>query len=743
MADERYSLELSGCAPIPLAHYLKALGILRLVSEQVDKQVGDQAQGWWEGDTFFLRSSLDRDGLVEFFQERYAPTPLVGPWGARSGFFAAASEKTAREALEAIAETDSGRLAGFRLAIRSVHLLLKQLGLQTKAENDEEKLCLLKACRAYLPDELLQWLDTTYVLLNGDRAFPPLLGTGGNEGSGSYMSGFAQQVVAVLIDRTWDDALLSSVFADPQSGTTGSQAPGHFSPEATGGPNAGSGFDGSVGMNPWDYLLALEGSLLFAASCAKKLESHGDGSLAYPFCVRPVGAGYGSASMSDATVARAEMWFPLWERPASYSELMAFLSEGRAVVNRRPARDGIDFARAVAATGIDRGVKAFERYGFHQRNGLSYFAVPLGRFAVREDPAVEELLTPIDRWLDRFRPAASSKNAPGRAGRALRQLEAAIFELCQRGEPTHVQNVLISLGQAEAAVAISPKLRDPKEKGNVSPVPQLSPQWLSKAYLVGSKNVEFRLAAALAGIGYGKEDKLGPFRRHVEPVDPKALHKWSESADDPGLVWGGGDLIRNMLAVLNRRMIDAVRCGKQSGDDELLFPGEGRCHTSLADIAAFIDGHVDDRRIESLLRGLILVNWRQDLPLIRGPAEPTPDAAYALLKLCHLPHKIAGKAVRLTPAITRRASSGDLVEATRLAARRLAASGFPPAVKVIHGCGERARRIAAALLFPVWHKETVKKCDVTRLMDLVLPVEDRSESAGDPAEAADITSAAV
>lgn len=738
MAAKRHSLKLSGCAPIPLAHYLKALGVLRLVSEQVDHQ----AQGWWEGDTFILRSSLDRDGLVEFLLERYSPTPLVGPWGARSGFFAAASERTAREALEAIAETDSERLAGFRQAIQSVRLVLKQLGLETKAENDEEKLRLLKACRAYLPDELLPWLDTTYVLLNGDRAFPPLLGTGGNEGSGSYMSGFAQQVVAVLIDRTWDDALLSSVFAEPQSGTTGSQAPGHFSPEATGGPNAGSGFDGSVEMNPWDYLLALEGSLLFAASCAKKLESHGAGSLAYPFCVRPVGTGYGSASMSDASVARAEMWLPLWERPTSYSELMAFLSEGRAVVNRRSARDGIDFARAVAATGIDRGVTAFERYGFHQRNGLSYFAVPLGRFSVREDPGVEELLAPIDGWLDRFRRAASPKTAPGRAGRALRQLEAAIFELCQRGGERHVQDLLIALGQAEAAVAISPKLRDPKEKGNVSPVPQLSPQWLSKTHLVGSKNVEFRLAAALASIGYDKGDKVGPFRRHVEPIDPKTWHwprpQWSDSADDPGLVWGGGDLVRNMLAVLNRRMIDAVRHGKQSGDDELLFPGEGRCHASLADIAAFIDGRVDDRRIESLLRGLILVNWSKRLPLIRGPAEPMPDAAYALLKLCHLPHEIAGKAVRLTPAITRRTASGDLTEATRLAARRLTASGFPPAVDVIHGCGERARRIAAALLFPVWHKETADKTDVTRLMDLVLRAEDRSESAGGLAEAADV-----
>ena len=40
--------QLDGCAPAPLAHYLKALGILRLVAEQADRD----ARGWWDGDRF-------------------------------------------------------------------------------------------------------------------------------------------------------------------------------------------------------------------------------------------------------------------------------------------------------------------------------------------------------------------------------------------------------------------------------------------------------------------------------------------------------------------------------------------------------------------------------------------------------------------------------------------------------------------------------------------------------------------
>lgn len=747
MGDERYAIELFGCAPIPLAHYLKALGILRLVSEQVDRQ----AKGWWKGNTFFLRSSLDREGLVEFFLEQYEPTPLVTPWNGGSGFFASDNQ----EALLAILHGKAHRLESYREIIRLCQSLLASMSLETKPDA-KSKADLLLLCRNRFPDAALRWLDAAYVLTEEGPKYPPLLGTGGNDGRLEFINNYIQRLCGLMNPDTGEavvtgyDAVSESVF-----GTIGhqqSKSPiGQFDPGGAGGANATSGYEAASSINSWDYVLILEGALVFASATVKRLERAEMGALAYPFCVQSTGVGYGSADESDESASRNEMWFPLWDAPTCLGELTSLLAEGRVEKRGRRAHNGVDFARAIASLGIDRGIQSFERYGFQQRNGLAYFAVPLGRFSVRADPGVEELLAPIDGWLDRFRRVASSKNAPTRAGRALRQLEAAILEVCRRGGKRHVQNVLIALGQAEAAVAISPKLRNAREKSSISPVPQLSSQWLSETY-IGPEDVEFRLAASLASIGYHKEDKAGPFRRHLEPIDPNSWHsswpRWNESADDPSLVWGGGNLVQNLIAVLDRRMVDAVRHGRQVGDDELLFPGNGRCHASLGDIAAFIDGRVDDRRIELLLRGLILANWHDRsisdaIRQIRGPREPMPDAAYALLKLCHLPHKVASEAVRLTPAITRRATSGDLTEATRLAARRLTASGLPTAVNVVHGRGERARRTAAALLFPVWHTETASKTDVTRLMDLVLRMDRRSESAENLAEAADSTSAAV
>ncbi|MGE3669779.1 MAG: type I-U CRISPR-associated protein Csx17, partial [Polyangiaceae bacterium] len=69
-------IRLPGCRPIPLAHYLKALGVLRLVGVQAVPDV----LGHWRGEEFHLVSSLDERQLVEFFLQRYSPSPLVAPW---------------------------------------------------------------------------------------------------------------------------------------------------------------------------------------------------------------------------------------------------------------------------------------------------------------------------------------------------------------------------------------------------------------------------------------------------------------------------------------------------------------------------------------------------------------------------------------------------------------------------------------------------------------------------------------
>lgn len=141
--------------------------------------------------------------------------------------------------------------------------------------------------------------------------------------------------------------LAGALFGDPVSGLI-SSAIGQFSPGNAGGPNASTGFEASSLINPWDFILMLERAVLFAASATRRLESMDEGQLSYPFTVRPTGGGSGTVSTADEGNARAEIWMPLWERALSIAELRVLLAEGRVTLGRHPARDGLDFARAVA-----------------------------------------------------------------------------------------------------------------------------------------------------------------------------------------------------------------------------------------------------------------------------------------------------------------------------------------------------------------------------------------------------------
>ena len=126
--------QLDGCAPAPLAHYLKAIGILRLVSEQVDSE----ARGWWDGDNFHLTTKLSREKLEAFFLCDYLPTPIFNPWGARSGFYDGGAEKSARESLKEIERSTSPRLEPFRTTIRTVRSIITDTTGGSKP-SDKEK----------------------------------------------------------------------------------------------------------------------------------------------------------------------------------------------------------------------------------------------------------------------------------------------------------------------------------------------------------------------------------------------------------------------------------------------------------------------------------------------------------------------------------------------------------------------------------------------------------------------------
>lgn len=702
VAGHRNIITLQGCTPTPLAHYLKALGVLRLLAEQADVHV----RGAWIDDEFVLTTGLSKESIVEFFLHQYVPSPIVAPWNNASGFY-----KTQKINIVNAANSKTTRLEGYRDIIELALQVLRRLKIAEEAPKDTGKDELLLACRAVFPNNVLQWLDSVYVLTSEGPKYPPLLGSGGNDGNLEFSNNFMQRLGDVFDFQTGKKKpfsemwLLSSLFGEDtdklQKGTIG-----QFYPSAVGGSNQSAGFEAPAKMNPWDYILMIEGALILAGAAIRRLESITPGTLSYPFSVRQSAIGYGSSSIDDESSARAEIWLPLWERSVSFRELKWLISEGRAQVAGRPAKNGLDFARAIATLGVDRGYKSFQRFGFQVRNGKSYFATPLGRFDVQEQPQVN-LLNAIDSWADRFLRRANDDKAPNSVTRAATNLKIAMMALTQRKGSHQLQAVLIALGECEAALARSFSWAS-DERSGVRPIQGLDERWVIECY---DGSVEYRLAASLASLSmhYKPHNKsvFMPMRSHIAPVDcgVKDGRQWTTwQRDSSGkvvatpnrdVVWGSKTFAENLCAVMNRRLLLANQSGHK------IYQDAAKVTASLSDVALFIEGRTDDLRITELLRGLSLVDWQNvTAQSFENPMNLAPDASYASLKMCFAGKSIAHEDIPLVPAIVRKAQSGDRT-ALRLALQRLRASGLPLAASTLWVPEPKMQRLAASLLFPI------------------------------------------
>ncbi len=648
----RHDVLLAGCSPRPLAGYLKALGLHRVVAEQVDPD----CSSWWTAEGFWLRSTRSSDELAAFLLDQYQPTPVVSPWNGGSGFF----PKDNKRGIERMAGGSNVRFAAYADAIRVARAVHGRL---VGADDDFDKATLLAALRAELPDNALAWLDAAVVLTSAGPQYPPLLGTGGNDGRLDFSNNFMQRLVE-LVDASprvviaW---VAASLHGRPVPGLLDS-AVGQFSPAQAGGYNTGFGFNSGSRSNPLDFVLMVEGALAFAAAAVRKLEGGVREDLAFPFMVRGVGAGYPSAAPADEAAGRDELWLPVWHANATWRELRQLLGEGRALVRgdgrTRNAVTGLDFARSLAAFGADRGIGAFERFGFHCRNGLAYLAVPLGSWEV-PTRAWGDPLAPLDRWLARFRAAAMGDRAPARFRRISRELDEATFALCASDSVASRERVLRALGQAELALSRSPGFQQDKGLG---PVPMLGGDWLPG----DESDVTRRLALALAAGGLRLR-----FSRLEEAAYRRGRLAWTAERT-PSAVWRGVSLDSDLAALATR--IERERALDSNAAEEGA--------AGIDDVQCFIDGRVDERELACLALAYSLV--RPAELTASAPSARGADPGYALLALCSAPRLwLPGRepdsvCLPRTPGLVRRALAGQGDAATVLASRRLRISGLQP-----------------------------------------------------------------
>jgi CRISPR-associated protein Csx17 len=692
-------LALDGCRVEPLGSYLKALGALRVVAEQADPA----AAGFWRGDVFRLHTSLDEAQLIEFFMESYSPTPLVAPWNKGSGFGPddATKSRTAFDAVERIAGSVDIRLARYRETISQVRRLADS-GFHDLAKEDQ-----VARCRSVLPDDALAWIDAAVVLTTDSRSFPPLLGTGGNDGRFDFSSNFMQRLLGLFDDLAKPsrrtrvvERLELALFSPSMSVPLADDAIGQFDPGGAGGPASSSLGKGGAVSNPWDFVLLLEGALLFASGAARRM-SAASASASMPFIVATSAAGFATATRAEST--RGEIWAPVWREPTQLPELARFISEGRA--EQRPtttspvrqATNGLDVARAIASLGVDRGIDTFARHAFIERNGLSTVAVPLGRIKVSEHGVARvPILGQLEGWLNRFRSLEQPASVPA----FLRRIDDAQFRLVATGRASDLQAVLVAVAQLQR-LALSSRSIWESARPPLLRLPASG--WIDD---LDDGSLEFELAAALASLRFSRGDRSSLLARALL-ADPRESLR-------PPLVGGLG--VRQTIDVLADCLIrlsiehPGTTGPWLSGSGEPSV-GDGKVlarPASLAAALALAEGVIDTGRLGELLGACLLLDWSKG-DRWRQPSHATARAApaYAVLApFFHHRNWPGVYALSTAPAPSswaRRLEAGAVVGVVDDALRRLRIARLRPLLRspAALAAGVDGSSLAAALLVPL------------------------------------------
>ncbi len=682
--------KLTGCAPTPLASYLKALGILRLISEQKDSK----ARGAWRDESFVLATTLTEIELIDFFLKHYAPTPLISPWNRGSGFLS--KEDKAATYLKKFENSPLRRLEVYQKGIKAARAvsLFKNLLASAKSEKEFKQLKpqYIEECRRKWRGEHLKWLETAVILqADNSMSWPSLLGTGGNDGRLDFTDNFRQRF-AQLFDLSDEKApvsaktrdLLSHALFGKAAMGTGNYAIGQYAPGAAGGANSSNGFDGKANINPWDFILFFEGTPLFSSAASRRLKTGLSASGSAPFALMAQPAGHLSSSTEDKA-SRGEQWMPLWQQFSSLNEIRSLFGEGRAQLGRSSTHDPVEMARAVSRLGATRGISAFERFGYLERNGQANFAVPLGRRQVCSQPH-QNLLNDLDAWIARLHKKSRGKGCAQSLITAVKNLDEAILAAtADAALPLRWQNILLAIADIDLIAGKGGLDEAPggnRIKGTV--LRNLCPGWITAS---DDQSPEFRLALALA-CQYG-------IRRHWLP-----LNKFSQldDAGAPSVVCYGRNLTADCIALINRRLAEAADRDSRAFDQ---VPVRHNLCADLRDITAFLQDEVDHHRLLKLSRAFMALDLKalkeEKMLISRPKGAIIMDDAFALFRLCLLPEYQKAE-IPARADIFRRLSSGDMTTSVRLAAGHLLAHGI---ISPIQRAAGNARLLAASLAFPL------------------------------------------
>ncbi len=674
-------IHLLGCRTRPLLSYLKALGVLRSVGAEADPHA---RLGWAPEGHARLVSVLDEDALVAFFLNDFVPTPITSPWNGGSGYY----PNDNVVAIDAIATSDAARLTSFRATINTARELVALLPEPAVPTKGDEKYAFLQKWRAMAPDSAVDWLDAATVLTESAVKMNPLLGTGGNDGRLDFSNNYMQHLTVCLPSAVGNDAaamvehsrdLVVQALLNQGDVPVGKAKVGMFDPALSGLPNSWSisadATNASL-LNPWDFVLMLEGAVLFAGGVGRRLSGP---TALFPFTVTMGGVERAGGTMADED-ARGETWLPIWRQPATLGSIRRLLAEGRAQDGRVQAGSGRAMGRAIATLGVDRGIDSFQRMVFAKRFGRNFVAVPADVSRVRASRAIE-LQRAADRWVRGARAVSGSAVID-----SCRRLDLAAHAAVA-DEIGSFERWLLTLTDLELTIARLVAGGLDTKMGPLQGLP---------AGIVGEigDSPEVRLALALSRVEAADREgfRVRAIRLVLEPL---------AGTHGRGVIWHG----RSGTGSAGLR--DPM--GTLTHVAQIARPVFATGGALLADVTAFAEGALDAGRIVALAFAFSLCDSEEPVKLKDSQRRANGlDRVYAVTYLAARAGVAAapggsGKAIRKAEGIVPMLAAGLVTRAVEASLMRLRADALRPypELRACHRTAADARRIAASLAFPL------------------------------------------
>ena len=328
-------LRFDGLHPDTLGHYLSALGLLAAVSQRWPNVRGC----WRDGRFLLLHESLTEQQVRDHLLDAWQPTCYERWWGDAQK--ADTKAKTSSEiwrlrnthSVQEVQVLEAHLVGLSRNQFNPVFGTGGTLGQRDFADVWSE--CLKKARPATKPGK-------------------------GVVGTSVEPNTLPKKSKARLNSEAWLDAALSG---NDTAELPSLSAAGTWFVFANKSFNTGQDWFRDGRLSPWLFLLAAEGGLLLVGDVNRRLSIRARPYAVFPFVCDPAQP----TTPGEVGMSKGEFWAPLWDCPATTTEVRHLLKRGLARLGNRSAHAPHEFAVAALAAGTDAGVAEFVRFNLHRR----------------------------------------------------------------------------------------------------------------------------------------------------------------------------------------------------------------------------------------------------------------------------------------------------------------------------------------------------------------------------------------